>query len=365
MILIYSDSQILDLEWIPHLLWSDQIQVCHDIQEYVSSDCKHKIAFTGHRLHVTHDADMEFEKKIVLLSVNSRLVFTIESELHPFHFNIWGKCHRPNVYWVMPGAINGHENINDHIIYWGDWFKTTANLYRNLPDVLETLHAGRDQTKFFEALLGSPKPHRDFVANSVVENDLRNRFIMTYGGQWQDDRFYARDYFIYEPGTELVDPDQHVGTMDWARYRGHQCHLSQIIPVSVYNDTHYSIIAETDYVNPVIFFSEKTAKPILAKRLFIVFSGYKFLHNLRILGFKTFHGTIDESYDLISNNVQRWMAAFEQIKYLCQSDPREIKEKIQPILDHNFNLMMERDWTQYSLSKIQQLIDRDNISAQR
>lgn len=365
MILIYSDSQILDLEWIPHLIWPDQIKICHDIQEYIESDYSIKFSFTAHRLHVMHDVDMVFENKIGLLSEHSLLVFSLESELHPFHFTIWDRCHKENVYWLLPGFVNDRNDINNHIIYWGDWFRTTSDLYRKLPDVLDSIHVTKKKPKFFEALLGSPKPHRDFVAQSVAENNLQNQFILTYGGKWQDDQFYARDYFIYEPGTEILDPQRHLGTMDWATYRGHRCHLSQIIPVEVYNNTYYSIIAETDYVNQVVFFSEKTVKPILAKRLFVVFSGYKFLETLQNLGFQTFQGIIDESYDLMPDGQERWAAAVEQIKFLCQSDPYDINERIRPIVEHNFQTMMETDWNKYALNQIQNLIDRETISAQR
>lgn len=365
MILVYSDSQIIDLEWIPHVAWPDQIEVCRDITQYVSSDCRNKIAFTAHRLYVMHDTELVFEDKIRLLSDHSQLVFTIESELHPYHYTIWSQCHRSNVYWVLPGLVNDRDDIDPHIIYWGDWFKTTAGLYRKLPDVLETLHASRQKPYHFEALLGSPKPHRDFIAKSVIDHGLQSNFILTYGGKWQDNQFYAKDYFIYEPGTEMIQPDQHIGTMDWARYRGEQCHLSQIIPVQVYNDAYYSVIAETDYVNDIVFFSEKTVKPILAKRLFVAFSGYRFLHHLRGLGFQTFDGIIDESYDNISDGTARWQAAFEQIKILCQSDPNDIQRRAMPILEHNFKIMIETDWTRYAINGIQRIIDCATISAHR
>lgn len=364
LILIYSDSQICDLEWISALRWGDDIEICRDIREYISSQCEKKIAFSAHRLHVMHDVDMQYEEKIRLLSDNSDRVFTIESELHPDHLEIWRKCHRPNVYWAVPGFANDRPDMEDNVIYWGDWFKTTSQLYHNFPDILEDLHALRQKSKIFDALLGSPKPHRKFVADAVAGSGLLDRSIMTYGGDWNDNHFYAKDYFIYEPGTEMVDPGQHIGTMDWARYRGHQCHLSQIIPIQVYNDTYYSVIAETDYVNSITFFSEKTAKPMIAKRLFVAFSGYKFLQGLRKLGFQTFDGIIDEGYDQIPNGPQRWAQAFAQIEFLCQADPAGIVEKIRPIVEHNFDVMMGTDWTKYALDRVQAVIDRDTSSAQ-
>lgn len=359
MILIYSDSQIIDQEWIPRVgLAVGEYEICHNYEEYAASPADIKIAFTTHRLHVDHDTNSPayhgFEDKINHLSAVSKLVFTFESELHNFHWQIWEKCHHDNVYWVLPGAVNDRDDINSHIIYWGDWFKTTTLVYKNLPDKLEELTPYATKPRYFDALLGSPKPHRDFVFNAVKENKLEDKFILTYGGQWHDTEFYAKDYFIWEPGT--VPVGNIIGTADWVDYCGVRTGLSRVIPISVFNDTAYSVVTETDFDNTLSFFSEKTAKPLIARRLFIAFTGYKFLHNLRKEGFQTFSDVIDESYDLIYNDEERYAAAFEQVKYLCNQDQHTVYNKIQPVLEHNHNLIMSRDWTGYAADKITQTI---------
>jgi len=346
MISIYADSQILELEWLPFLSFFDQYTVYLNFEEYQHSQAEYKIAFTTHRLHCDYDknsvAYQGFEDKIIKLSQVSALVFTFESELHSYHWSIWDACHRPNVYWCQPGLINRREDIQSNLIYWGDWFKTTTALYRKLPTVLDQIDPYKLKPKAFDALLGAPKPHRTFVANCVAQHKLENQFVMTYGGTWNNKKFYAEEYFIWEPGCE---PEQQIiGTADWVRYHGHQCHLSQIMPVAVYNTAAYSIVAETDYDNTLSFFSEKTAKVLIARRLFVAFSGYKFLHNLRKLGFKTFDGIIDESYDSIWNGTDRYTAAFEQVKKLCAVPQQEILEIVKPILEHNHTLIMTTDW---------------------
>jgi hypothetical protein len=135
--------------------------------------------------------------------------------------------------------------------------------------------------------------------------------------------------------------------------------LSQIIPTQVFNDTAYSIIAETDHDNTLSFFSEKTAKPMIYKRLFVAFRGYKFLQNLKSLGFKTFNGIIDESYDLILDDHARYSAAFEQVCWLCNQDQEVIYDRIRDILEHNYNLIMNTDWTTFACKQIQQVIDKN------
>jgi hypothetical protein len=360
MISIYIDSQILELEWIPFIKFSSEYQVYRDFEEYKNSLGKHKLAFTTHRLHCDYDknslAYQGFEDKIRKLSDVSALVFSFESELHNYHWRIWDLCHRPNVYWCQPGAVNDRPDIQSNIIHWGDWFKTTTNLYQKLPHVLNNLRPYETKARMFDALLGCPKPHRTFVATAVEQHRLQDQFVLTYGGKWNNNEFYAKDYFIWEEGCE--PEDKIIGTADWVRYHGHQCHLSQVIPQQVYNDTAYSIVAETDHDNTLSFYSEKTAKAFIARRLFVAFSGYKFLQNLRQLGFKTFDSVIDESYDLIQHDADRYTAAFEQVRRLCAMPQGEILETIRPTLEHNYDLIMSTDWNRYTRDQIQLKIDR-------
>lgn len=356
MILIYSDSQIIDLEWLPKIKFKSKYHVVHDIDTFERQGAEHKIAFTTHRLHCDLDTVyIGFEDKINRLSSIADLVFSFESELHDFHWTIWEQCHHDNVYWLLPGAVNDREDINSHIIFWGDWFKTTAAIYQQLPHKLAEIRPFDIKAQYFDALLGSPKPHRDFVFDSVNRNNLNNQVIMTYGGDWKDNEFYAKDYFIWEPGT--VPVGQTIGTADWAEYHGLCVHLSQIIPIDVFNRTAYSIVAETDYDNTLSFFSEKTAKPIIARRLFVAFSGYKFLHNLKTLGFRTFDCVIDESYDNEIDDHKRYSMAFDQVKKLCSMPQQQVYERIQDVVEHNHQLLMTRNWTQWPAGKIEAVIN--------
>jgi hypothetical protein len=355
MIAVYSDSQILDLEWIPYLNFGD----CHvykNIQDYACAVADHKFAFTMHRLHCEQDAYLTFEDKINQLSALSNLVFTFESELHHYHWQMWERCHRPNVYWVLPGQVNDSA-MNNNIIFWGDWFKTTALVYKQLPNKLAQLDPyNTNKPRYFDALLGSPKPHRDFVCTAVKQNNLQDQFIMPYGGVWDDNSFYAKDYFMWEPGVEVVG-EQQPGTAGPVKYYGVPTGLSRVIPIQVFNDTYYSIVAETDHDNTLSFFSEKTAKPMIARRVFVAFSGYKFLYNLRSQGFQTFGTVIDERYDDIKDDHERYTAAFEQVQRLCTMEAAQVLDRVRPVLEYNYQRIMSTNWTAFSYRRIQSLLD--------
>ena len=67
-----------------------------------------------------------------------------------------------------------------------------------------------------------------------------------------------------------------------------------------YKDTYFSIVTETtsDRFGVGRFITEKTYKPIALRHPFLICGTDKTLEALRQIGYKTFNGLIDESYDL-------------------------------------------------------------------
>jgi hypothetical protein len=115
-------------------------------------------------------------------------------------------------------------------------------------------------------------------------------------------------------------------------------HAASFIPYNIYNQTWYTIVAETRATSPV-FVTEKTARPLLSKRLFVMFGSRGCLSALRSQGFETFGDVIDESYDNIEDNDTRWNQAWKQVDYLLTQDPKLIYQKISSVIDHNYNLI--------------------------
>ena len=68
------------------------------------------------------------------------------------------------------------------------------------------------------------------------------------------------------------------------------------------------------------------------------------LPKLKELGFKTFDGIIDESYDEEPDQIKRYQMVYEQIMYLMNIPQEQILEQIKPIVDYNYNHMMTTDW---------------------
>lgn len=228
----------------------------------------------------------------------------------------------------------------------------------------------------FDVLLGGKKYHRLFVYNKLKETKLIDSSIValkttpfdTYledGGDmstpsslWRK-RPDVEDF--YSPVLDqLEDPDMlefkrinkqltalnSSRIVPWRFYKDSPSNvqLSIIISPKVYENSWYSIISETTY-GPFLFLTEKTAKPMYCKRIFVSFSFVGHLQFLRSLGFKTFDGIIDESYDQETNHDKRFAMAWQQVEYLASTDPIEVYQKASEILDHNYQLMQQITYT--------------------
>lgn len=229
-----------------------------------------------------------------------------------------------------------------------DWFVTTAyNYYTYFPDLLSSkLIDSVSKPKKFDVLLGSRRPNREFVFNSIKNTSLYHDSILTmFDAKNQLPDYHNPDVFIFETdGVEILNPhSKH--TVEKVKYHGQEMSISQIVPISIYNQTYYSVVAETNCSNQYNFYTEKTAKPLIAGRLFVAFAGQYFLKNLRKLGFQTFSEVIDESYDIEPDQTVRWEMAVQQLNYLAHQSPEYVLNKIKPVVEHN-QRVVNQNWHQ-------------------
>lgn len=99
------------------------------------------------------------------------------------------------------------------------------------------------------------------------------------------------------------------------------------------------VVTETAYNYPVPFLSEKTIKPIINKRPFIIIGPPGSISQLHELGFKTFSEFWDESYDQITDNEKRLLAIVDIIKWICNQPILNIQSlcnSMSSVLNYNF-----------------------------
>ena len=315
----------------------------HDIEVFKTSKGRRIACF-----QIPYPYTTDIEDQINAVYDTADYILIIGSELHAKTVEFIKKFDRKKITYFICGYLHWRM-LNSKINKFLDWFTTSVYFYKNVqPTKLFELNPYLVKPKMFDALLGRKKPHRDQAYEFLKSNDLADQGVVTYVNDYMV-KFIEQDSEqwrwqadgIDDLGFQIADKDF---TVDIVKYHGYNMSISQIIPIEIYNETAYSLVCETNFDNQFVFITEKTIKPILARRLFITLGNQYHLAALRRLGFQTFGDIIDESYDTIENPQERHAAALEQLKYLCTQDQAIVLDKIRPVLDFNFNLMYTNDW---------------------
>ena len=229
------------------------------------------------------------------------------------------------------------------------WFFLQTQAVNHRLNLNNTNPSFESKPKLFDALLGINKPHRQFIFDSLINYDLLDKSWVSLSAATRYDQHPKPVHYKSQGLTELelaqVRPAMNSVDLGFDSYTvlpefGNPT-ASNLIPVNIYNTSYYSIVAETDHRRR--FFTEKTAKPLLAHRLFVLFGAYRQLEKLRSFGFETFGAVIDESYDSEPDNYIRWKMAFEQVAELSKNNPEKVLKKIDDVLTHNQNLINNRE----------------------
>lgn len=128
---------------------------------------------------------------------------------------------------------------------------------------------------------------------------------------------------------------------------------------SFVNETHTNIFFNDLEIKGDVFISEKTSKCFVHKHPFVLYAEPGALRQLNNMGFKTFSDIIDESYDLITDPVERMDACIAQAAKLCKytdSQWAEVAEIIRPILDHNYKVLMSGTFKLFNFDKSLELM---------
>lgn len=237
----------------------------------------------------------------------------------------------------------GDAMLNYDVANWQpviSWFMAPENVYVTrswAPGLLAQLTSWQQKTPryWLDALLGTVKLSRNKIRDFYNSSPEKEKIVFSY---FED--YGNFDSMFLPAGIGPIDGRHNTSI------NGEYVNLSWIVPVDVYNNSWYSIVSETTCSNENNQYTEKVAKPIVAGRPFVAFAGKNYLANLRKLGFKTFDGVIDESYDTIDDLEQRLRQAWHSVESLCNSDPVAVYTELESVLEHNRQHFLSTDWQQ-------------------
>jgi hypothetical protein len=262
-----------------------------------------------------------------------------------------------NQYLVLGGVNFQHQPHESNVFYYPYMMLSVFNNFKST-QLLDTT-TNHQKSYLFDVMLGSRKKHRDYVFMRLKQDQMLDTSLVTYRDVYQsiysNNSSPEQDWLYKNIGLDWpyvsanLDPAWEIdGVVNF--------NSSRIIPWKIYQQCWYSIICETIEHGHWFFFTEKTMKALLAQRLFVMFSTQDFLLNLKKLGFETFDSVIDESYDSMVDQWQRYSAAYSAVQYIATQNPKILLQKIQPVLDHNQNRLIE--YYQESNRGVQQFLQQ-------
>ena len=226
--------------------------------------------------------------------------------------------------------------------YSNDMFFTGPKLYKEnkmckglLTKLLPTYQKTVD--KQWDLLLGEASDNKDWLYETIKNHPVLDKTFLTYFGKDTTKGYWGKD---------VVRPKKHTAeTLGPLENRFNtQIRCSDLLDPAIYNMTHYTAMIETTIHNDFAMFSEKEAKPIVAKRPFIMFGACGQLKAFRSLGFKTFDRVIDESYDLIEDKHERWHKALDSMLELTKVNHIKVHNELAEVLVHNKDHFENSQW---------------------
>jgi len=189
-----------------------------------------------------------------------------------------------------------------------------------------------------DVLLGNKKSHRNTFFKLLRANNMLDDCIVNLFGIYKSKFLTEVEDKIQKHVDAAAAEGGYVNTTDQLDNN----FVSQYISMPIMNASWYSVIGETVCNNDCFFVTEKTAKPLMARRPFIMLSGKHTLKHLRSLGFQTFSAVIDESYDEIDDEYERISAAFTSFQALAKLNPKTVYSQLSDVIDHNQKIMLSK-----------------------
>lgn len=281
-----------------------------------------------------------------------------------------------NNFVTLTGNLLPYSNKNVPNIYFNSWeniFKYHAEEtdHNPLEKSLKNLIAHKPKTYKFICLQRRPKQQRVALFTELLKQESG---ILTMG--------------IGDDGNfDEIDNIEQSMVFDYPKsFRKYQKYqVRKMLPkeydteltinnpthdenIEKYLDSYLHIVSETYFENNLdqMFFSEKIYKPVVFLQPFIIFGQTHSLQHLKKLGFKTFSPFINEEYDNIHNDHERFNAALKSVKSFLRNDHKTMhnmmKEMI-PILIHNYYTLKDRNGSKIELTLLNELSRNLNVKS--
>jgi len=237
--------------------------------------------------------------------------------------------------YLAPTILNKEGIQGEYLSFWQHTL-----FYRNIitpivSDIKEAILNKKHRPKKAICLNRKPVAHRAWMVNRLLELDMIKDNIVTF-----PERFTTDLSNCYESKLEKLKERMPL-IHDQNNILNPTADITQPDP-TLQTEATFNIITETyfDHDSTRMFYSEKVFKSIVCLQPFVIVGQPYYLKYLRDMGYKTFEGFIDESYDSIIDSKVRLDKIIEVIKYIQSLSSQQLTDllySMYPILEHNYN----------------------------
>lgn len=265
---------------------------------------------------------------------------------------------KANITIITANMLEAHPEYNIQHNSSIGWYEIDS-INQWLSD--KTIDSGSTPTKHFANFTSRSNWARLWLA-TIIDNQHKEKALQTYHYDPSRENYNYNGYLglddLFKFGCNVVPEAAKFLTtcprtidLEFLKTSDHTSsafqHANSYYPIQYpanlnllqfYSDIFVDVYAETNLAGNCFTVTEKTWRPILAQRPFIVLSNPGFLHNLRKLEFKTFNDFWDESYDDYGDGDR--ITQIEQLLEDIAAWPidrcRDMLVEMQSILEHNY-----------------------------
>jgi len=269
-----------------------------------------------------------------------KILFYYHEADNPYHIKeridfLLEKHKLPQNCYIFISANTAANNI-ENFIYYNDHESFFANINRRQHSYLST----RKEKEFeFSMLSRTHKWWRATCYTDLFNDSILDNSIWSYNTDCDIGDFFDQnpiDLSVLDIGKTRVQNFVSGGPYLYDDEKKHNNH--RWVNEDIYRNSYFHIILETHFDadgSGGAFLTEKTYKPIKFGQPFLIAGTANSLKLLRSHGYKTFDHVLNNEYDEIENNTERWRALSSEIKRLKKSNLKKFFYECYPDIIYN------------------------------
>ena len=272
----------------------------------------------------------------------------------------------------MPPLLEPDDNIE--IIHWETfWFNRTYNAWKPHENLNKSkgldmfnIRNGEHINEFkyhYITLNNISKNHRCYVMDLLAKYNLIEKGAIawrdirrecdnirhTFPDNVTDSVYFKYPYKYWTPKRMILDQ----GVND--RF------FQETMPIQ-FNESFMQLVTESD--DEVVFYSEKTATPIMLNKLFLIAGAPCYHTGLKVRGFELYDEIFDYGFDTEKNDKLRYEGLIENVNRICSLPNSELvkihKSLFDKIVYNKQHAMNLGTTTPFAVTELLKLIKEEN-----